>query len=123
MMDFVRIVHAAMILHMDIKPDNWLLTTRYGAGRHACAGVTPRDNGYSISLIDFGRAIDLSVFPEGASRVVFRGSCCASNFTSPAMMEVGPTQPNPTQPKASGGSVATVFPCVLLAEDEDPWSR
>ena len=69
---------------MDIKPDNWLLIRRPGSEEK---GAEARDFGHALSLIDFGRAIDLSVFPRNASSVAFTGQCCASSFACPAMTE------------------------------------
>lgn len=83
------------ILHLDIKPDNWLLTTskRGECGmhmNHPKTGGDGRRSSHSLSLIDFGRAIDLSVFPDNGSAVSFTGKCCPSNFSCPAMFEVCP---------------------------------
>ena len=89
MLRFCRAMHSVSILHMDIKPDNWLLTSRPVVGtNHAEGGGQPGSIAHSLSLIDFGRAIDLSIFPHNGSGVAFSGSCCASNFSCPAMTEV-----------------------------------
>lgn len=47
MIQEVQSLHAVQILHGDIKPDNWLLFTRK-----------------VVHLIDYGRSIDLSWYPE-----------------------------------------------------------
>lgn len=47
-----------------------------------------RRSSHSLSLIDFGRAIDLSVFHDNGSALSFTGKCCPSNFACPAMLEV-----------------------------------
>lgn len=83
MLRFCRAVHSASVLHMDIKPDNWLLTRRPGSETDCAESFSQ-----SLSLIDFGRAIDLSVFPQQGSRTAFKGQCCASSFACPAMAEV-----------------------------------
>lgn len=82
-------MHAVSILHMDIKPDNWLLTSRPAATTsQAEEGDQSGNIAHSLSLIDFGRAIDLSIFPQNGSGMAFSGKCCASNFSCPAMTEV-----------------------------------
>ncbi|CAM9995135.1 unnamed protein product [Ectocarpus sp. 6 AP-2014] len=88
MLRFCRAMHSASILHMDIKPDNWLLVRRPRSEvdrteemEHA-GGID-----HSVSLIDFGRAIDLSVFPQNGSDMAFMGQCCAPSFSCPAMRE------------------------------------
>lgn len=89
MLRFCRSMHSASILHMDIKPDNWLLTRRPGSERKCAEGIArARTMEHSLSLIDFGRAIDLSVFPQQGSGTAFKGHCCASSFACPAMLEV-----------------------------------
>ncbi|CAM9670441.1 unnamed protein product [Laminaria digitata] len=88
MLRFCRAMHSVSILHMDIKPDNWLLTSRPADGTNrADGGKRPGSIEHSLSLIDFGRSIDLSIFPDNGSGVTFSGSCCASNFSCPAMTE------------------------------------
>ena len=82
-------MHAVSILHMDIKPDNWLLTSRPAdETSQAEEGDQSENIAHSLSLIDFGRAIDLSIFPQNGSGVAFSGQCCPSNFSCPAMTEV-----------------------------------
>lgn len=89
MLQFCLAMHSVGILHMDIKPDNWLLTARpTGEGDYKEEDKHPRSTAHSLSLIDFGRAIDLSVFPRNGAGVAFTGKCCASSFCCPAMIEV-----------------------------------
>lgn len=74
---------------MDIKPDNWLLTRRRESDLKRAGDIEhARGMEHSLSLIDFGRAIDLSVFSQNGSGTVFKGKCCASSFSCPAMTEV-----------------------------------
>lgn len=89
MLRFCRAMHSVSILHMDIKPDNWLLTRRPGR-EGGCAEDAARalTKEHSLSLIDFGRAIDLSVLPKNGSGTAFKGQSCASSFACPAMTEV-----------------------------------
>lgn len=89
MLRFCRAMHSVSILHMDIKPDNWLLTHRPADElSHTEEERQPRSIAHSISLIDFGRAIDLSMFPHNGSGMAFMGKCCPSRFSCPAMTEV-----------------------------------
>lgn len=89
MLRFCRAMHSASILHMDIKPDNWLLTGRLGSELKRAGSIEQsRDMEHSLSLIDFGRAIDLSIFPQNGSGTTFMGQCCAPSFSCPAMTEV-----------------------------------
>lgn len=89
MLNFCLAMHDVGILHMDIKPDNWLLTTRpAGEGDHTKEDKYPWSPAHSLSLIDFGRAIDLSIFPRNGSGVAFTGKCCAPSFCCPTMIEV-----------------------------------
>ncbi|CAM9777395.1 unnamed protein product [Hapterophycus canaliculatus] len=84
MFRFCRAMHSTSILHMDIKPDNWLLTSG------AESDVNLAGNGHSLCLIDFGKAIDVSIFPQSGSGMAFMGQCCASSFSCPAMTEGSP---------------------------------
>lgn len=89
MLRFCRVMHSASILHMDIKPDNWLLTSRSGSEVKCAEDIArARIMEHSISLIDFGRAIDLSIFPQKGSGMAFKGHCGTSSFACPAMIEV-----------------------------------
>lgn len=75
---------------MDIKPDNWLLTGRLGGEMKPAGSIEQaRNMEHSLSLIDFGRAIDLSIFAQNGSGTAFMGQCCAPSFSCPAMTEVG----------------------------------
>lgn len=84
MLRFCRAMHSASILHMDIKPDNWLLVRRSGS---EAKGAEARGSGHTLSLIDFGRAIDLSILPQNGSSTAFTGQCYTSSFMCPAMAE------------------------------------
>ncbi|CAN0441730.1 unnamed protein product [Ectocarpus sp. 12 AP-2014] len=88
MLRFCRAMHSASILHMDIKPDNWLLVRRPRSEVDRTKEMEHAGGqDHSMSLIDFGRAIDLSVFPQNGSDMAFTGQCCAPSFSCPAMRE------------------------------------
>ncbi|KAH9115974.1 hypothetical protein LEN26_006839 [Aphanomyces euteiches] len=65
-------VHASGFLHGDIKPDNWILVR--GAPLEESNDIF--DSG-RICLIDFGRAIDLQLYPSNAT---FCGNMHAEGF-------------------------------------------
>jgi hypothetical protein len=58
MMSTLQALHTLSILHCDIKTDNWLLLERSGES--------------TVYLIDFGRAIDLSLYPNAGKFIAFR---------------------------------------------------
>ncbi|KAL1490895.1 hypothetical protein ABEB36_011572 [Hypothenemus hampei] len=62
MLQIVKAMHEVQIIHGDIKPDNFLV-------------VHLSNNTLSLKLIDFGRSIDMALFPTGA------------NFTCPITTE------------------------------------
>ncbi|CAM9151163.1 unnamed protein product [Discosporangium mesarthrocarpum] len=89
MLRFVRAVHTGSMLHMDIKPDNWLLTERQPS-RSSSKGneqSLPDCINHTLSLIDFGRAIDLGVFPKNGKGTAFTGNCCPPSFARPSMIQ------------------------------------
>jgi len=74
------------ILHCDMKTDNWLLTRKKN---HTQKGKQKTAFGiqHTISLIDFGRAIDLKMYKES---VQFEGCCTAKSFECIEMREGRP---------------------------------
>jgi checkpoint serine/threonine-protein kinase len=112
MVRFVRAVHSSSILHCDIKPDNWLLTHRSSSSSSssssaAAASTTaatvaatdssstgsgsskepPALEANTVSLIDFGRAIDLRNYPNSGREASFvcSAACAAKGFGCPQM--------------------------------------
>ncbi|POM61059.1 BUB protein kinase, partial [Phytophthora palmivora] len=81
MMRCIELLHGAKVLHGDIKPDNWLMAPGNPASEVSInlqALHNDRDfRAGDLYLIDYGRSIDLSLYPE---KTVFRGSCHAKGF-------------------------------------------
>jgi checkpoint serine/threonine-protein kinase len=69
--------------HCDIKPDNFVLSTRQCPENDFC------DIEYSdLMLVDFGRAVDLTQFSEeydDIRKVVLRGNACRDDMKCVAM--------------------------------------
>lgn len=68
-MELLRIVaelHAAHVLHTDIKPDNLLLREPVTAAFPDWQPCRPEQwQSSGLCLIDFGRAVDTALLPEG----------------------------------------------------------
>jgi checkpoint serine/threonine-protein kinase len=74
-------LHHCGILHTDLKPDNFMLTDLSGYKNFVSAA------GSGLVLIDFGRAVDLTVFPGDT---LFHGSCNTDGFQCTQMLEGKP---------------------------------
>lgn len=74
--DIIHHLHASHIIHADIKPDNFLLM-------RVPSTALPYP---SLRLIDFGCAIDMSLFPEG-NKTKFRKVIQTDGFTCIEMLE------------------------------------
>ncbi|KAL4716638.1 hypothetical protein ACJJTC_008273 [Scirpophaga incertulas] len=77
MLSIIHYLHKAQIIHADIKPDNFLLMKI----------PTQEWRTPSLQLIDFGCAIDMSLFPEGTT---FRELIATEGFTCTEMRERKP---------------------------------
>uniref|UniRef100_A0A5B7CE93 Putative mitotic checkpoint serine/threonine-protein kinase BUB1 n=1 Tax=Davidia involucrata TaxID=16924 RepID=A0A5B7CE93_DAVIN len=85
MLSMLETLHSAGLIHGDFKPDNLLI--RY-------AGDDLREDGFrdrtgpwhdqGLCLVDWGRGIDLSLFPE---KIKFKGDCRTSGFRCIEMQE------------------------------------
>ncbi|XP_055707176.1 uncharacterized protein LOC129804111 isoform X2 [Phlebotomus papatasi] len=70
-------LHACNIIHADIKPDNFMLTSKLNY-----------DSPYSaLKLIDFGQSIDMKLFPENTT---FKYVVKTEGFTCTEMLEDKP---------------------------------
>ncbi|ETV65734.1 BUB protein kinase [Aphanomyces astaci] len=78
MLDAVQRVHGANFVHGDIKPDNWIVVDGRSPWNHATTFATG-----AVCLIDFGRAIDLQLYPPDTA---FCGDCHASGFQCVEML-------------------------------------
>lgn len=92
-------LHAAHVLHNDIKPDNLLVT--YDSSGSDVTNV-------GLQLIDFGRSVDLELLPPGS---VMSGDCGTEAFRCVEMRE---GQPWLWQGDAYGA--AGVLHCLLFGE-------
>jgi hypothetical protein len=92
-------LHAARVLHNDIKPDNVLI--RFGSGGEDSDGV-------GLQLIDFGRSVDLELLPPGS---VMCGDCGTEAFRCVEMREE-----RPWLWQADAYGAAGVVHCLLFGE-------
>lgn len=93
-------LHAALVLHNDIKPDNVLI--RFGSDTgDDCDGV-------GLQLIDFGRSVDLELLPPGS---VMCGDCGTEAFRCVEMREE-----RPWLWQADAYGAAGVVHCLLFGE-------
>ncbi|KAK9152813.1 hypothetical protein Sjap_000293 [Stephania japonica] len=88
MLHMLETLHSVAIIHGDFKPDNLLMRyARDDLSEDGFLGQTGvwRDQG--LCLIDWGRGIDLSLFPDN---MVFKGDCRTSGFRCVEMQEHRP---------------------------------
>ncbi|XP_059620134.1 uncharacterized protein LOC132264084 [Phlebotomus argentipes] len=77
MLSIIDYLHACNIIHADIKPDNFMLTSKLNY-----------DSPYSaLKLIDFGQSIDMKLFPENTT---FKYVVKTEGFTCTEMLENRP---------------------------------
>uniref|UniRef100_A0A1B0GK82 Uncharacterized protein n=2 Tax=Lutzomyia longipalpis TaxID=7200 RepID=A0A1B0GK82_LUTLO len=70
-------LHACNIIHADIKPDNFMLTSKLNYDSHYSA----------LKLIDFGQSIDMKLFPE---KTTFKYVVKTEGFTCTEMLDNKP---------------------------------
>lgn len=91
MVHSIEILHEAQVLHGDVKPDNWLVvpgsssSVLQSSSKAEKAGFRYQTG--DLSLIDFGRAIDLASFPPGTT---FVGDCHTKGFQTTEMISNKP---------------------------------
>nr|XP_019581403.1 PREDICTED: mitotic checkpoint serine/threonine-protein kinase BUB1 isoform X1 [Rhinolophus sinicus] len=78
MLHMVEQVHSCEIIHGDIKPDNFILGSRF-------LEQDSKDDDLSagLALIDLGQSIDMKLFPKGTT---FTGKCETSGFQCTEML-------------------------------------
>jgi checkpoint serine/threonine-protein kinase len=79
MMRMIETLHNAHIIHGDIKPDNFLILNEETDDEwvHWQPGTQGGWGAKGLRLIDYGRSIDLSLYPEGT---IFEGDNHADSF-------------------------------------------
>ncbi|XP_037099852.1 mitotic checkpoint serine/threonine-protein kinase BUB1 isoform X1 [Syngnathus acus] len=77
-------LHAARIIHADVKPDNFMLGQRFAAADDDFEPDRPEPG---LVLIDLGQSIDMDLFPPGAA---FTASCLTSGFRCTEMLSGEP---------------------------------
>ncbi|VDN06836.1 unnamed protein product [Thelazia callipaeda] len=80
----VEAVHDAQIIHGDIKPDNFMIL--HGLNENDTIEHILDKKCFTLKLIDWGRAIDMSSFPEST----FRGKAGTDTFDCPEMQDGRP---------------------------------
>ncbi|KAK3506701.1 hypothetical protein QTP70_015867 [Hemibagrus guttatus] len=83
LLDMVERLHAARIIHADIKPDNILLGERFLEHKN----LLEENLEHGLVLIDFGQSIDMTLFPDGAQ---FMAHCMTSGFQCTEMLSGRP---------------------------------
>ncbi|THG16331.1 hypothetical protein TEA_009684 [Camellia sinensis var. sinensis] len=88
MLSMLETLHSAGIIHGDFKPDNLLI--RYARDDLTEDGFYDRTGPWldqGLCLVDWGRGIDLSLFPD---EIKFYGDCRTSGFRCVEMQEKKP---------------------------------
>ncbi|XP_061667391.1 mitotic checkpoint serine/threonine-protein kinase BUB1 isoform X2 [Syngnathoides biaculeatus] len=76
-------LHAARIIHADVKPDNFMLGQRFPDDDD----FEPENLKHGLVLIDLGQSIDMDLFPAGTA---FTTTCLTSGFRCTQMLSEKP---------------------------------
>ncbi|XP_077592240.1 mitotic checkpoint serine/threonine-protein kinase BUB1-like [Stigmatopora nigra] len=79
MLRMLEELHAARLIHADVKPDNFVLGQRF-VENDDFESENPE---HGLVLVDFGQSVDMELFPEGAA---FTAKCLTSGFQCPQML-------------------------------------
>ncbi|XP_055548233.1 uncharacterized protein LOC129731895 isoform X2 [Wyeomyia smithii] len=102
-------LHSCMIIHADIKPDNFLLMKPLSLG---CSTL-------SVQLIDFGVSIDLKLFPK---KTAFKKVVKTESFTCIEMLENRPWTFQPDLYGVAGTTHVMLFGRYMeVQKDMDNW--
>ncbi|KAG7272622.1 hypothetical protein CRUP_033131, partial [Coryphaenoides rupestris] len=83
MLHLVEQLHAARLVHADVKPDNFLLGERFLESQ--C--LDPEALEHGMVLVDLGQTIDMDLFPAGTR---FMARCLTSGFQCTEMLSGRP---------------------------------
>uniref|UniRef100_A0A0A9B922 Protein kinase domain-containing protein n=1 Tax=Arundo donax TaxID=35708 RepID=A0A0A9B922_ARUDO len=85
LLHILETLHSVGIIHGDFKPDNVLVYYRSGdITEEAFISETRAEQNQGLCLVDWGRGIDLKLFPAGTE---FHGDCGTSGFSCVEMQE------------------------------------
>ncbi|KAL4137262.1 hypothetical protein PRIC2_000784 [Phytophthora ramorum] len=91
MLRCIELLHKAQVLHGDIKPDNWLMAPGNPSSELVINHQDPHNDkdfqAGGLYLIDYGRSIDLTLYPE---MTTFRGNCHVKGFQCVEMLTQRP---------------------------------
>ncbi|KAL4160195.1 hypothetical protein PRNP1_000766 [Phytophthora ramorum] len=91
MLRCIELLHKAQVLHSDIKPDNWLMAPGNPSSELVINHQDPHNDkdfqAGGLYLIDYGRSIDLTLYPE---MTTFRGNCHVKGFQCVEMLTQRP---------------------------------
>ncbi|XP_076055680.1 uncharacterized protein LOC143033920 [Oratosquilla oratoria] len=88
MLAILETIHSCNIIHADIKPDNFILASRPEINIPASTPEEMFSNcPQSLKLIDFGRSIDMNLFPKGTT---FTKKVTTESFTCCEMQDGRP---------------------------------
>uniref|UniRef100_A0A161ZU09 Protein kinase domain-containing protein n=1 Tax=Daucus carota subsp. sativus TaxID=79200 RepID=A0A161ZU09_DAUCS len=101
LLSMLEALHASRIVHGDFKPDNLLIRyARDELTENDFHGRTGPWEDQGLCLVDWGRGIDLSLFPE---KTKFTGDCRTSGFRCIEMQENKPWTFQAKGPRTRGG--------------------